>query len=96
MFNQTTLRPTSIDIFLADPLFLDTALAALTSKYGKPDEDKTTAKVNRQGGPYEFRSVAWTHFKDGAVHLTKSERDLLLTISYSVNKEAAAPPKVDF
>lgn len=97
--NSSTRALERLDL-VSRSFFETTAVAALTQKYGKPTSVKTEKRVNKMGGPYEFRSYTWASFaRNAAVYLTvnpSGNDNMLLSISFPANRSPNQGPIVDF
>lgn len=95
--NPETKRVAFVGLTFRDYWF-DTAVKAMTAKYGVPTVDKSISAVNKQGGPYTQRRVEWHAFDNGSkVSLySGSSTTSSLSVSFPENFRQAPTPKVDF
>jgi hypothetical protein len=96
LLNDKTRRVSRI-ILSFHNLWGDTALKALTAKYGAPSKVESKQEVNRQGGPFTRKLVHWDAAdKDGTIWMSSGDKDTVLGIDFKANREPKAAPKVDF
>jgi len=96
LLNNKTRRVSRIMLSFAN-LWADSALKALTAKYGAPSKIESKPEVNKQGGPYTRKDVSWEAAdKDGKVWMMTGDSTTVLGIDFTANREPEAAPKVDF